>query len=69
MALLPLDFKDDFSGDPVCDDPVMFDHAIHFAHSEQHDATQSLRGFDDGATTRIVKADLGLHGDVDIAYD
>jgi hypothetical protein len=65
----PLDQEDDFPGNPIGDDLVMLNHTLSLLDAERHDPTQGLGGLCDGGATRIVEADLGLHGDIYVAYD
>src|SRR5262245_31612873 len=67
--LPPLDSEHDLAGHAVGYDLVMLHHAFGLLDAKRHDATQGLGGFGHGEATRIVEADFGLHGDINVAHD
>jgi hypothetical protein len=64
-----LNQENDLASHSKSDDLIMLDHAFGLFDTERHDPAQGLGSFCNGGATRIVEADLGLHGNVDIAHD
>src|ERR1700733_2366715 len=65
----PLDQKHDLARHAIGNDLVVLNHAFGLFHPKRHDPTQGLGGFRDGGATRIVEADLGMHGDIYVTYN